>query len=129
MMVETFRPGTRAYNLTREVLFESPHLESRKVLLEQALKAYRREEWYLVVNALLPLVEGILVDVVYADAEPPKTGRAAKSVKKLKAVEATVFYPPLVHGLEVMLIPSGAGVALFAGFDPADYGRLGEPRI
>lgn len=128
MMVETFRPGTNAYNLAREVLFGSPHLESRRPLLEQALRAYRRRDWYLVINALLPLVEGVLVDVVYADAEAPRKGRPEKSVKKLQAVEAETFYSPLVHGLEVMLIPSGAGVALFSGFDPAEYGRPGEPR-
>jgi hypothetical protein len=130
MMVETFRPGTRAYNLTRDVLLESPHLESRTVLLKQAMKAFRREEWYLVINALLPLVEGVLVDAVfvYANAEAPKKGRPEKSVKQLQKVDAEIFYPPLVRGLEVMLIPSGAGVALFSGFDFSDYGRLGEPR-
>lgn len=130
MMVETFRPGTRAHNLTRDVLLESPHFESRKVVLEQAMKAYRREEWYLVINSLLPLVEGVLVDAVYiyANAEAPKKSRPEKSVKQLQKVDAAIFYPPLVRGLEVMLIPSGAGVALFDGFDPADYGKLGEPR-
>lgn len=130
MMVETFRPGTRAHNLTREVLLESPHFGSRKVVLEQAMKAYRREEWYLVINSLLPLVEGVLVDAVfvYANAEAPRKSRPEKSVKQLQKVDAELFYPPLVRGLEVMLIPSGAGVALFEGFDPADYGKLGEPR-
>lgn len=130
MMVETFRPGTRAHNLTREVLLESPHFESRKVLLEQAMKAYRREEWYLVINSLLPLVEGVLVDAVYiyANAKAPKKSRPEKSVKQLQKVDAAIFYAPLARGLEVMLIPSGAGVALFEGFDPADYGKPGEPR-
>lgn len=130
MMVETFRPGTRAHNLTREVLLENPHFESRRVVLEQAMKAYRREEWYLVINSLLPLVEGVLVDAVfvYANAEAPRKSRPEKSLKQLQKVDAEIFYPPLVRGLEVMLIPSGAGVALFEGFDPADYGKLGEPR-
>src|SRR5215813_7697621 len=109
MMRQNFSPGTRAHAMTRAVLFESPYLRSRRVLLEQSLKALRRGEWYLVVNALLPLVEGVLVDVVYANQTAPDKARAQKSVKKMQSVDGTLFYAPLVRGLEVMLIPAGAG--------------------
>jgi hypothetical protein len=129
MMIETFRPGTRAYGMTREVLLESPHFQSRRVLLGQAIKAFRREEWYLVISALLPLVEGVLVDVVYADQTAPKKGRPEKSLKRLQTLDEELVYAPLVRGLEVMLIPSGAGIAIFANFTQSDYGHLGEPRV
>jgi hypothetical protein len=68
------------------------------------------------------------VDVVYADEVAPRGGRPRGSVGKLKAVGEDLIYGPLVRGLEVMLIPSGAGIAMFANFNQSDYGRLGEPR-
>jgi hypothetical protein len=37
---------------------DSPHFEPRRPLLKQVWKAQRQGQWYLVINGLLPLVEG-----------------------------------------------------------------------
>ena len=57
LLVNTFRPGTKAYYAVRETVTYSPYFESRAPLLRQVWAAQRRGQWYLVINGLLPLVE------------------------------------------------------------------------
>lgn len=129
-MREGFRPGTRAYKATRDVLMDSDAFESRRPLLSQAFKAHKREEWYLVINSLLPLVEGAFVDVAFADQTPPEKGRLHQSVNVLKQAEddSPIVVAAPIEAAETLLISAGAGSAWFQHFDPADYGGPGEPR-
>lgn len=126
-MRNAFRPGTGAFAATAEVLRESPQFESRRPLVSQALAAHRKGQWYLVINALLPLVEGVLVDYAYASQAPPRQGRPEKALKQLRKREnATVGVT--VDTLETMLLAGGANLALAGRFDPTRYGAPGEPR-
>ncbi|HKF82400.1 MAG TPA: hypothetical protein VKB23_05500 [Solirubrobacterales bacterium] len=127
LMTRSFRPGTRVFGSTREVLLQSPQLASRRPLVKQSLSAYKRRDWYLVINGLLPLVEGVLVDFAYQSAPAPKRGRTRKALKELREKENATL-GVAVDTLETMLHSAGANVALFEGFDQADYGRPGEPR-
>jgi hypothetical protein len=127
MMTRNFRPGTRVFRSMRDVLLESTQLRSRRPLIKQSLGAYKRRDWYLVVNGLLPLVEGVLVDYAYQAAPPPRAGRTKKALKELREKE-NASLGVAVDTLETMLHSAGANVALFEGFDSADYGGPGEPR-
>jgi hypothetical protein len=127
LMTRSFRPGTRVFRSTAEVLLESPQLESRRPLIKQALAAHRRREWYLVINGLLPLVEGVLVDYAFRAAPAPARGRPREAIKELRENEAASL-GVTVDTLETMLLSAGANVALFERFDLADYGGRGEPR-
>jgi hypothetical protein len=127
LMTRSFRPGTRVFRSTRDVLLESPQLQSRRPLVKQSLSAYKRKDWYLVINGLLPLVEGVLVDYAYQTAPPPRKARTKKALLELREKEdASVGVA--VDTLETMLHSAGANVALFEGFDSADYGGPKEPR-
>jgi hypothetical protein len=117
LMVEAFRPGTRFYRSARAVITESPHFEPRRPLLNQVWRAQRQAHWYLVINALLPLVEGVLADVMF-----PKTPirqrpmKADPSVKALAQVEPDVAGP--LRAAETVLLSAGGGSALFDPYDP-----------
>lgn len=130
VMRDGFRPGTQAYAMTQEVLTESTAFESRRPLLRQAFKAQRREEWYLVVNALLPLVEGVMVDVAFQGRPPPEHGRPRQSVDELRQAEdsSPIIMAAPMEAIETILLSAGAGVALFQQFDASAYGVPGEPR-
>lgn len=127
LMTRSFRPGKRLFGSTADVLLQSPQLKSRRPLIKQSLSAYRRRDWYLVINGLLPLVEGVLVDYAYQTAPPPRTSRTRKALKELREQE-NASLGVAVDTLETMLHSAGANVALFEGFDQADYGGWGEPR-
>ena len=127
LMTRSFRPGTRVFRSTRDVLLESPQLTSRRPLIKQALGAYKRHDWYLVVNALLPLIEGVLIDYAYRTAPAPRKGRTQRALKELREREAAGL-GVTVDTLETMLHSAGANVAMFDQFDLADYGGPGEPR-
>jgi hypothetical protein len=127
LMTRSFRPGTRAFGSTRDVLLQSPQLASRRPLIRQSLSAYKRRDWYLVINGLLPLVEGVLVDFAYHSAPAPRRGRTQKALRELREKENATL-GVAVDTLETMLHSAGANVALFEGFDQADYGGPGEPR-
>lgn len=126
-MLEAFRPGTRPYRESIDALLTSAHFESRRPLLRQALAAHRRGEWYLVINGLLPLVEGVLVDAVFASTAPPRRGAAEKAIRKIRDEEWRSL-GIVVEAVETILLSAGANVALFDSFDRQDYGRPGEPR-
>jgi hypothetical protein len=125
-MQRSFRPGTRAFRVTEAVLLESPQMESRRPILRQALSAHRRRQWYLVINALLPQVEGVLVDYAYEGAIPPRSGRKDKALRRLTDQESRSL-GITVDTLEALL-SAGTNVALYGGFDPTRYGSSGEPR-
>jgi hypothetical protein len=127
VMTRSFRPGTRVFRSTRDVLLESPQLKSRRPLIKQSLSAYKRGDWYLVVNGLLPLVEGVLVDYAYQAAPAPRRGRTKKAIEELREKE-NASLGVAVDTLETMLHSAGANIALFEGFDQANYGGAGEPR-
>lgn len=127
VMTSNFRPGRRVFRTTVATLYESSQLESRRPLIKQSLAAYKRRDWYLVINGLLPLVEGVLVDYVYNTAPAPRKGRTRKAVKKLREREDASL-GVTVDTLETILHSAGANVALFEDFEQSDYGGKGEPR-
>ena len=126
-MQEGFRPGTKAFAATARVLLESPAFETRRPIIEQALVAHRRRQWYLVINALLPLVEGVLVDFAFDGATPPASNRPARAIKQLRGKEGATL-GIAVNTFETVLLSAGANLALFEDFEPARYGGAGEPR-
>jgi hypothetical protein len=86
----------------------------------------RREEWYLSINAMLPLVEGLLVDVAW----PPEIRPESTSVRPaLAAATEDRDRALVVSALETLLIGAGANAALFSRFDARDYGVPGEPQL
>ena len=129
-MRAAFKPGTRAHRSTRDVLLDSPAFESRRPLLRQAFRAQRRGEWYLVINALLPLVEGVLVDAAYASDIPPDKARPQRALSRLRDAEPAPRFleQAAIDSLETIVLPAGGGVALFSDYDPSHYGGPGEPQ-
>lgn len=124
-MKQAFRPGTQLQREATKVLVESPHFASRRPLVRQALAAMRREQWYLVINGLLPLVEGVLVDIAWPPGHrPAQTGVKPALQTATKSLEREI----VVSTLETLLVGVGASSAIFSGFDPNDYGTHGEPR-
>lgn len=122
LMQETFNPSTRAFAATADVLVVSPQFESRRPLVRQALAAHRKGQWYLVINALLPLVEGVLVDFAYESATPPRSGRPERAIRQLRKREGASL-AVAVETLETLLLSAGANVALFEPFQPERYER------
>jgi hypothetical protein len=121
LMSDLFRPGTRAYHDVRSVLGESPHFASRQPLLRQVYRAQARGDWYLVVNGLLPLVEGVLIDATFPVGARPHSHRPG--VERLTSFGKD-FSPP-IRAIEIALMSAGAG----ALFDPYDPPPGVEPRI
>jgi hypothetical protein len=116
-MVEWFRPGTRAYGVVREVIDSSPDFASRRPLLRQVYAAQRRGEWYLVINGLLPLVEGVLLDAMFPTGTRPKSVKPG--VERLAAAPAS-FADTGFRAVETIVIGAGTGTALFDDYAPAD---------
>jgi hypothetical protein len=117
LLIDTFRPGTRGYYAVREVVDDSPHFQSRKPLLRQVWAAQRRGEWYLVINGLLPLVEGVLVDVMFPRVTRPIAGWGT-SVERLRDGVEVSFGDAPVRAIETLLISGGAALAMFERYDP-----------
>lgn len=117
LLVNSFRPGTKAYYAVREIVDGSPHFKSRAPLLRQVWAAQRRGDWYLVINGLLPLVEGVLVDVMFPRTSRPLSG-ADKSVKRLRSEVEVPFGDAPLRAIETLLISGGAGLAMFERYDP-----------
>lgn len=125
-MVQSFGPRTTAYRMSRDRLLASPHLESRRQPIKQALQALNRGHYYASICTLLPLVEGVLVDVVLAD-DPPKTGAPQKAVEQLRLAGDEVD-ALTVGSIETLLVSATSGCALFDQFNRRDYGGPGESR-
>jgi hypothetical protein len=124
-MKSAFRPESRAYRQAVERLLFSPQFKSRRPLLQQAVRAHRRGDWYLTINALLPSVEGVLLDVTYPEGAPKGVG-PRHGVQRLKTASAAL--DATVEVIETILLSAGANTALFESFDRTRYGRVGEPR-
>jgi hypothetical protein len=116
LMVRWFRPGTGAYRVVREVLDESPDFASRRPLMRQVYAAQRRGHWYLVINGLLPLVEGVLIDAMFPTGSRPRTVKPG--VKRLVAAPEATFQEPTFRALETMIVGAGSGLALFDDYAP-----------
>src|SRR5580692_8962415 len=131
LMVQNFRPGKRVYSIAREVIDESPNFKSRRPLLRQVYAAQRRREWYLVINGLLPLVEGVLIDAMFPPGEEPKWKRIEKGVNRLVDAQDETYGDAAFRALETIIIGAGTGSALFehyappAGHEPRTLNRHG----
>jgi hypothetical protein len=129
MMVANFRPGKYVYSLMREVIDESPDFASRRPLLRQVYAAQRRKEWYLVINGLLPLVEGVLLDAMFPSGTRPKSIRPG--VDRLKDAGEESYAEAGFRAIETMILGAGSGSALFepyappAGVEPRSLNRHG----
>jgi hypothetical protein len=123
-MRHLIRPRTRAFRTVREALHESPHLVGRRALIRQALRAFANEEWFLVINALMPLIEGVLVDVAFTRTDQPKKGRVTASLDRVKEAD----YDIQCTVLEQLVVAGTSGLALHERVDFANYGVTGEPR-
>jgi hypothetical protein len=114
-MIHWFRPGSFGYRAARDVLDKSPDFASRRPLLRQVYAAQRRGHWYLVINGLLPLVEGVLIDATFPSGTRPKTVKPG--VEKL--AESTEAYDNVIfNALETMILGASSGVALFDPYQP-----------
>jgi hypothetical protein len=114
-MVYWFRPGSGGYRAARDVLDKSPDFASRRPLLRQVYAAQRRGHWYLVINGLLPLVEGVLIDATFPSGTRPKTVKPG--VERL--VESSEAYDDVIfNALETMILGASSGVALFDTYAP-----------
>lgn len=125
IMVQNFRPGKQVYSIAREVIDESPDFESRRPLLRQVYAAQRRREWYLVINGLLPLVEGVLVDAMFPPGQEPRWKRIEKGVDRLVDAQDETYGEAAFRALETIIVGAGTGSALFEHYAPPP-GR--EPR-
>lgn len=66
------------------------------------------------VNGLLPLVEGVLTDVMFPTGTRPHDVKPG--VRKLGKVDAPIRGP--IKAAETLLLGAGAGTALYDGYDP-----------
>jgi hypothetical protein len=127
MMVDTFGPHSRlGFGIVRRGLLDSDVLGSRRPTVRQAIKSAKLNLWYPTIAALLPLIEGTLVDVAYANDRPVRSNPRA-ALDELRTVEELAF-TSTVETLETILLAQAAGAAIFDRFDPRRYGVPGEPR-
>lgn len=127
-MVEWFRPGTRAFTRCADILLEHPLLEPRRPLIRQVLVAHRRDQHYLVINSLMPLVEGVLVDALYANEQPPEKAAVEKAVGRLKDEKVDEYFGGTVAAVERLVVAGAAGMGLFSNVRRSTWGSRGEPR-
>jgi hypothetical protein len=113
-MVDLFRPGTKPYHAAWRSVEKSQYFDSRRPLLREVRRAQAAGQRYLVINGLLPLVEGVLLDAVFPEAEHPIPAR--KGVKKLAETETPIAGP--IRAAEALLFSAGAGTALFDQYAP-----------
>jgi hypothetical protein len=114
VMVDLFSPGRLFYQSARSVLDDSPYFQPRRPLLRQVWRAQRNGEWYLVINGLLPLVEGVLVDAMFPSGTRPKSVKRASG--KLAEIDSGEVGP--VSAAETILFGAGSGTALFDSYEP-----------
>jgi hypothetical protein len=81
------RVDQRGFRCLRDLLRESSLLQPSRPLLRQTFGAYRRREWYLVINALMPLVEGLLSDISNGVGQSPQHRKTHEWVGQLKEAE------------------------------------------
>lgn len=124
-MCESFAPRTSAYRVSRDRLLESHHFGSRRRPIEQALRALNRGDYYPAICTLLPLVEGVLVDVILAEDPPDRV--AHKAFAEMQEIGDEVD-AVIVQSVETLVVSATSGAALFSQFDRRDYGGTGESR-
>jgi len=125
-MTDSFGPRTRAYRASRDRLLTSNHFASRRQPIEQGLNALNRGHYYAAICTLLPLVEGVLVDVVLA-ADPPEKGAAHRAFDEMRDIGDEVD-AIVVRSVETLVVSAASGAALFSRFERRDYGSSGESR-
>jgi hypothetical protein len=126
-MLASFGPRTQAFHDSRDAIIESVPFRSRRRAVDQALRAMRRGDQYAAICTMLPLVEGVLVDVLFAGQEPPKWKAAEKAVVELATLD-DLEDAWAMRSIETLLLSATGGVALFDRFDRRDYGVPGESR-
>jgi hypothetical protein len=128
-MLDWFTPRGRFFRGAVAPLLEKPLLETRRPLIRQVLRAHRRGDHYLVINGLMPLVEGVLVDGVFVEDNPPETRRAPTAVDRLREdLDSPLAMAGAVKAIERLVVSGAAGMGLFARTEITDYGGQGEPR-
>jgi hypothetical protein len=115
LMVHWFRPGTNAYATVREVIHASPDFESRRPLLRQVYAAQRRRHWYMVINGLLPLVEGVLLDALFPTGTRPRTVKPG--IERLAGAPES-YADTGFRAVETIIVGAGSGSALFDDYAP-----------
>jgi hypothetical protein len=131
LMTELFAPGTSGFRFLSQGIQSSSLFLSRRQLLRQSFSAAGKGHWYVVINSLLPLVEGALCDAAYeAPAARPRRGvvKAAVEVIRSDEEQAWTSYTVFIRTVEALVLSGGAGVALFDEFNPSAYGGTREPR-
>jgi hypothetical protein len=126
-MLETFGPRTRAFRQSRDALMDSMPFEGRRPAVEQAVRAMRRGDQYAAICTMLPLVEGVLVDVIFGGQEAPRGQVTQKALVELGNV-GDLEDAWITRSIETLLLSATGGVALFDHFDRRDYGVPGESR-
>ncbi len=116
LMVDVFRPGTKAYLAARSAIDSSSAFEARRPLLRQVWRAQSRGDWYLVISGLLPLVEGVLLDEMFPTGTRPK--KVKPGVERLASDVETPGAAGAVKAAETLLLSAGGGSALFDSYDP-----------
>jgi hypothetical protein len=125
-MVKAFAPRTQAFLYSRDTLLDSEPFRSRKRPIEQAVRALRREDHYAAICTMLPLIEGVLVDVAFS-GQATRGSNIKKALEKL-APPGSVEEDWALRMIETMLLSGAGGVALFSHFERRDYGVPGESR-
>jgi hypothetical protein len=125
-LVSVFAPKTQAFLYSRDALMESEPFQSRKRPIEQAVRALRRKDHYAAICTMLPLIEGVLIDVAFGGHFAGK-GAVKKALDKL-APPGSVEETWALQMIEALLLSGAGGVALFSNFDRKDYGVPGERR-
>jgi len=131
LMSELFVPGTSGFRSLTGSILSSPLFLSRRPLLRQSFSAAGKSHWYVVINGLLPLVEGALCDAAYeAPAARPRRRVVKAAIEVIKSDEEQAWntYIVFIRTVEALVVSGGGGVALFDDFDASQYGRVGEPR-
>lgn len=80
------------------------------------------------INALLPLVEGLLVDVAWPAEERPERTSRRPAFNAAQEEIGDFRRDVAVSTLETLLVGVGAGSAIFERFYARRYGIPGEPR-
>lgn len=116
-MTDFYRPGSKAFRSCARVLLDWPALEDRRPIVRQALRAHRRGEHYLVINALLPMIEGVLVDAVFTPETVPDKARSQKALAALRAEDEQ---DSVLRAVEMLVVSGATGMGLLASSHPRD---------
>ncbi len=119
-MTDFYRPSSKAFRSCARVLLDWPALEDRRPIVRQALRAHRRGEHYLVINALLPMIEGVLVDAVFTPETVPDKARSQKALAELRAEDEQ---DSVLRAVEMLVVSGATGMGLLASSHPRGVTR------